>query len=138
MDINNDGFQDIITIADFGHLRFFYNQKTQESADNQFITFKLKGDKFLTSEYGVGATIVLVCVDIHTMKKSMQFREISSFQHSTHRWGTKDDRITFGLGSSLKPLAIKIRWSTGILSLFIEGLGIQQGIRPDRNLRQHK
>ena len=115
VDINNDGFQDIITIADFGHLRFFYNQKTQESADNQFITFKLKGDKFLTSEYGVGATIVLVCVDMHTMKKSMQFREISSFQHSTHRWGTKDDRITFGLGSSLKPLAIKITWSTGIL-----------------------
>jgi hypothetical protein len=45
----------------------------------------------------------------------VQFREISSHQHWTDKWGYKDDRIFFGLGSRGVPTKVIVRWPKGVV-----------------------
>ncbi len=114
IDMNNDGFQDVVTISNFGHLQFFYNKPSSETLANRFITFKLIGDvQMLSNQYGIGSTIILFCRDVNTNELVKQFREISSHQHHHDLYSEKDDRIVFGLGQGLKPIRILVRWSTG-------------------------
>jgi hypothetical protein len=114
VDMNNDGFQDIVTINNFGHLRFFYNVQSSETLKNQFISFKFIGDvQGLSNHYSIGATIILFCKDINTNQIVKQFREISSHQHHHDLYSEKDDRIVFGLGQGLMPERILVRFSTG-------------------------
>jgi len=42
-----------------------------------------------------------------------QFREISSYQHTSDKYGYKEDRIIFGLGSAGKPKKMILRWPNG-------------------------
>lgn len=111
VDINNDGFQDVIAINSFGHLRFFYNKPSPENSKNKFITFKLVGDiNAPINKYGIGTTIILISIDSRSNKEVKHFREISSVQHHSDKYGTKDDRITFGLGRTLTPQTILVKW----------------------------
>lgn len=118
VDINNDGFPDIITTHHFGYLRFFYNIPSQESKFNQFIAFKLTGAfraKRPNNVYGIGATLILTCTSITSGEKVKQMREISSFQHSNDKFGSKEDRLIFGLGTHLVPNRIQVLWPNGLI-----------------------
>ena len=114
VDINNDGFRDIVATSSFGHLRFFINKPTEKSMNNRFIGFRfiggINGSK--SNNYGIGATVIFVAEDSNgdTVK---QFREISSAQHHTDMNGSKDDRMVFGLGTNLTPKTMIVRWSNG-------------------------
>jgi len=116
-DLNNDGFYDIISMNNFGHLRFFYNNPSISASSNRFISFKIIGDvrgngMHSNNLYGVGVTIVLEAKD-QDRKWVRQFREISSVQHHSDVFGAKDDRITFGLGQNLRPRKIQVNWPNG-------------------------
>jgi hypothetical protein len=114
-DINNDGFQDIVTTHEFGYLRFFINKPTAQSEQNKFISFKLIGDVNANrpnNYHGIGATVILRSFDTSNNGDVVsQFREVSSFQHTTDRFGSKEDRIIFGLGQNLRPHTVIIKWS---------------------------
>ena len=111
VDINNDGFLDVVTAHDFGYLRFFQNIPSVRS--NRYISFKLIGDvnaNRANNYYGIGATVILYSSDKRNGEVIKQFREISTFQHTTDRFGSKEDRIIFGLGQDLVPVKIKVKW----------------------------
>ncbi len=129
VDLNGDGFLDVITTSSFGHLRFFYNKPSQMVLKNRFICFRLVGtphivadtdtdtdtllDNKATNYYGIGATVILYARDENGAAVK-QFREVSSVQHHTDFFGSKDSsRIIFGLGETLTPISISIRWSKG-------------------------
>jgi len=105
-----------VSISDFGYLRFFYNKPSQNASNNRFICFRLIGTPDAqykaTNYYGVGATVILHATDENGVKIK-QLREISSVQHHTDKYSSKDDRIIFGLGNNLKPLNVLVKWSTG-------------------------
>mmetsp|Transcript_37386 Transcript_37386/g.55707 ORF Transcript_37386/g.55707 Transcript_37386/m.55707 type:complete len:95 (-) Transcript_37386:76-360(-) len=42
-----------------------------------------------------------------------QFHEKSTYQHTPDKFGSIDDRITFGLGTDIYPLNVTVRWSNG-------------------------
>jgi len=112
VDFNNDGFLDAVVAHHFGYLRFFKNVPSEKVRLNRFITFSVKGDGKSVNEYGIGATVIL-----YTKKKNRninQFREISSYQHTSDKYGCKDDRIIFGLGKKAVPIKVKVRWPNGI------------------------
>ncbi len=120
VDFNNDGFPDIVYTADFGHLRFFENRPVQSASANKFIRFILLGRKqneLIPNIYhSIGATVILFCrrkdgTPDGTIVK--QFREISSIQHHTDKFGSKDERLIFGLGKDMVPKKIRIRWANG-------------------------
>merc|ERR1719330_388260 len=116
VDFNNDGFHDIVSISDFGYLRFFFNKPSAVASKNQFICFKLIGapnaPKNRTNFYGIGATVILHAKDNDgTIIK--QLREVSSVQHHTDYFSSKDDRIIFGLGTNLRPFRVFVNWPNG-------------------------
>ena len=65
-----------------------------------------------TNYYGIGATVILRAKDENGAIVN-QFREVSSIQHHTDLYSSKDDRIAFGLGENLTPDLISIKWSKG-------------------------
>ncbi len=119
VDVNNDGFRDIVSITDFGHLRFYINTPTATTRNNKFISFRLIGDMIGSgcNYYGIGATLILFSQNKSTKSIYKQFREISSAQHHTDFYGSKDDRIVFGLGKRLQPKKLIVRWPTGFKQL---------------------
>jgi len=109
-DFNNDGFLDVASTNSFGYLRLFYNVPTNS---NKFIVFKLIGDvnaNQANNQYGIGATVILECTN-RKGKIRKQFREVSSFQHNTDKFGSKENRLIFGLGMHLTPSKITVKWS---------------------------
>jgi hypothetical protein len=109
VDLNNDGYLDVVTTYDYGLTRFF---ESVPKTNNKFIAFKLVGDKISVNEYGIGATVILVS----KMKNDFvsQFREISSYQHTSDKYGCKEDRIIFGLGQDLVPTRLDVTWPNGV------------------------
>ena len=63
------------------------------------------------NNYAIGATAILYAEKEGEILKKM--REFSSYQHTTDKYGSKDDRVIFGLGQDLKPLQIEVRWPSG-------------------------
>ena len=118
IDINNDGFRDIVATSSFGQLQFYILKSKAPSANNKFISFRLVGDVVgsKSNYYGIGSTIVLFATDQNGTSVK-QFREISSSQHHTDKYGSKDDRLVFGLGQHLTPKKIVVRWSHGFEQL---------------------
>lgn len=112
VDLNNDGFLDAIVSYNVGYTRFFQNTPSkQNDVRNRFIAIKLYGEVQIDNKYGIGATVIL-----HTKragKEYTQFREVTSYQHTSDKYGYKDDRIIFGLGTNYRPTSIVIRWSNG-------------------------
>jgi len=115
VDLNNDGLLDLVVAHSFGYLRFFYNVPPENTSDsgttlsqtrNRYIRFDFSED----ATYGIGTTLVLKSVDSTTGEVVKQFREVSSHQHGTGKSSTQDSRITFGLGLTLNPFKLLIRW----------------------------
>ena len=110
VDLNNDGYLDAVTTYDFGFTRFMLNTPRR---NNEFISFKLIGDKTSVNEYGIGSTVVLF--GQKGSKIVTQLREMSTYQHTTDKYGCKEDRIIFGLGDDIIPMKVEIRWPNGIV-----------------------
>lgn len=108
IDFNNDGFLDIVVSHSFGYLRFFYNEPTGITASNKFIAFSISDEV----SYGIGTTFVLHCIDIESKKSVTQFHEASTHHHGSGKHSTLDDRVIFGLGQSLQPEKLVVRWPT--------------------------
>jgi hypothetical protein len=110
VDLNNDGFTDVVVSIDLGRQNFFQNRPTAESRNNWFISFKFKGGGNM---YGIGATAILHSKNMP--KRNTQLREVSSYQ-VVDKLGYKDDRIIFGLGTQGVPIKLDIRWPNGGIS----------------------
>jgi len=115
IDLDNDGFLDIVATSNVGRIRFFKNTPSQQVVLNRFISFRLRGNGKSINIYGIGATVILYT------SEGQQFREISSYQHTTDKFGTKEDRLIFGLGKTASPIKVVIRWPDGkeTMSTFI-------------------
>ena len=113
VDLNNDGFLDLVITHSFGFLRFFHNIPSSRSRQNEFISFTLRGNGVGNNVYGVGSTLILYYRKAKNMVSSTQFREISSHQHYHDEFGTRDERVTFGIGRGSSPLNLIVRWSNG-------------------------
>ncbi|GFH53370.1 hypothetical protein CTEN210_09846 [Chaetoceros tenuissimus] len=108
VDIDNDGFTDVVVSNQVGYLRFFQNNPSSLKKDNKFIKFKVKGNGSTSNVYGIGATVILFAKA--NGRISSQVREISHHQHVSDNTGSGDDRITFGLAKNLKPMRVQIVW----------------------------
>lgn len=88
IDINNDGFRDIVATNSFGYLRFYINTPTAKTRNNKFIGFRVTGDVTgsKSNRYGIGATVILFAMD-RDGNMVKQFREISTSQHHTDKYG---------------------------------------------------
>lgn len=110
-DINNDGFTDAIVATKLGYQRFFLNMPSTTASSNKFLSFRLIGDGNEVNKYGIGVTLKLRCKE--GKLRIRQFREISSYQHSTDQNGSIDEKITFGLGKNMSPIKLIARWPNG-------------------------
>jgi hypothetical protein len=112
VDLNNDGYLDLVVDYKSGSVQFFENQGGRAPTPNRFIAFTLAdGGKAAGSALTVGTTLVLYsknCAGCET-----QFREVSSYQSATDKYGYKDDRIIFGLGAAGAPTHLIVRWPDG-------------------------
>merc|ERR1712238_272913 len=112
-DLNNDGFLDAVVTYDIGYLRFFHNIPSEDSMFNRYIVLKLLSENnVVTNIYGIGSTVVLysTLMNGETFK---QFKEVSTYQHATDKYGQKEDRIIFGLGKDRVPLELNVQWPNG-------------------------
>jgi len=112
VDLNNDGFLDAVVTYDYGYLRFLKNVPSEKSSLNRFISFSVKGDGKSVNLYGIGAIVILYTET--EGRETNQFREVSSYQHISDKYGCKDDRITFGLGQWAVPIRVIVRWPNGV------------------------
>jgi len=111
VDLDNDGFLDAVVSHHFGYLRFLKNVPPETSL-NRFITFSVKGDGKSVNLNGIGAAVILYMK--RGRKITNQFREVSSYQHTSDKHSCKDDRIIFGLGQEGEPVGVMVRWPNGI------------------------
>jgi hypothetical protein len=120
VDLNNDGFMDIITGQYRGHeaatklplglVHFHLNAMGQEPSPhrrNQFLAIKLVGEK-----YALGATVKLTCGNLGSTGSEtiVQLRQVSTVGAETDWGGAKDERIVFGLGRAGVPLRLEVFW----------------------------
>ena len=121
VDMNNDGFLDVVVNYNNGYLRFYQNQPSQATNRNRILIFELIGsigrqiqnNQYAPSNrYAIGSTLILTS-RIPTGEKVYQFREINSYQHHTDRYSRKDPRMIFGLGEFQTPISLEIRWPNG-------------------------
>jgi hypothetical protein len=110
VDWNNDGFMDITLTHDVGALMMLRNDWGESQTNrHKFFALKLEGQG--SNEYGIGAVVLLTARNVGPKEESVtQFREITSASHETDWWGSKDDRIVFGLGSFGVAERLEIRW----------------------------
>ena len=106
VDLNNDGFLDAVVAYNFGYVKFFQNVPSVHAEKHKSIIFQ-----FIDKAYGVGVSVILYEQRNNRIYK--QFREISSYQHSSDKYGYNDDRLFFGLGDDGVPIKIAIRWPDG-------------------------
>lgn len=107
IDLDSDGFMDLVVAYRNGHHLFLRNRPPPSAQNNRFIALKLD------HAHGVGATVILHSDNCDGC--SVQFREISSYQHATDKWGYKDDRVYFGLGPNGVPTKVEVRWPNGVI-----------------------
>lgn len=130
VDINNDGFLDLVVAHTFGYLRFYHNMPTEFHSKNKFITFKLKGNGITSNVYGIGATVILTTFNQSGKQKKI-LKEISSFQHTSENAGYQDDRIIFGLGQHLNPSRVEIIWPSSKRQVMnLEGWEFDNAVKP--------
>ncbi len=112
VDIDNDGFSDVVVAHSFGYLRFFYNTPSSVSSSNRYISFDLSN----AESNGIGVTLILYSTEEKIKSEDKepkvvkQFRSITSYLHGTDRHSSKDAKITFGLGETLQPFKLEVRW----------------------------
>jgi hypothetical protein len=109
VDLNNDGFLDIVVVHSFGYLRFFYNIPSHAKSTNKHIIFDLSGNGLIKNN-GLGITFILYCTD-NNGKVVKQFREISRYPLGTDMAGATESRLIFGLGKKMSPKKLLLRFS---------------------------
>lgn len=112
-DVNRDGAEDlvlgaVIPPADGRSVTLFLNRGTQ----NHFIQIQLRGTT--SNRDGVGAVITVLAPDGTRQSQFVAIGESFYAQHSLTK--------TFGLGSRAGPVAVEIRWPSGVLQ-HLNGLG---------------
>jgi len=112
VDLNNDGFIDAVVTYDFGYIRFFYNKPSSSSISNEHIVFELIGSGVSSNKYGIGARVILYAKRANG-QNFQQFREVSSYQHTTDKFGYKDYRLIFGLGVGSELKRVEVLWANG-------------------------
>ncbi len=108
VDLNNDGFQDIVVAHTFGYLRFFYNSPPPDKLTNRYIMLDLGGEG-LIQNHGIGVTFVLYSTDDNG-ELVKQFREVASYHHAIDMAGARESRVIFGLGKTLTPSKLIVRF----------------------------
>jgi hypothetical protein len=111
VDWNNDGFMDLVLTHDVGALMMLRNDwgDKDDARGNQFIAIKLKGT--VSNEYGIGATVVVQARNMGPAgKRTVQLREVNSASHEADWWGSRDDRLVFGLGKHGVVEKVTVRW----------------------------
>ncbi len=112
-DINNDGFMDAVVGSRVGYQKFFLYEPSPVTRNHKHISFRLVGDGKDVNRYGIGASLVLYTKDNKTQKTQKQYREISSYQHVTEKYGHQDEKIVFGLGRNYSPIRLVTIWPNG-------------------------
>jgi hypothetical protein len=111
-DFDNDGFPDITLTHDVGSLMLLRNDWASAgyAAGNRFLRIRLIGKE--SNVYGVGATVLLLATKMGSNQNDtvVLLREMSSASHDTDWWGSRDNRITFGLGKAGTPRRLTINW----------------------------
>lgn len=102
VDLDNDGYLDVVTAHKVGYQRFFMNTL---SPKNKFIRIELICTE--SNEHAIGATLLFEASGLN-----MQFHEVSSYGDGFDGYGTIDDRLVFGLGVDAVPLSLTVRWPT--------------------------
>ena len=75
----------------------------------RYLKVQLVGTK--SNPHAIGATVILECEGMGADGKTLvQMREMNSASHETDWWGTRDDRLIFGLGSAGTPTKLTVRW----------------------------
>ena len=115
VDLNNDGFLDLVITHSFGYMLFFHNVPSLHAKQNKFIAFVLRGNGIENNVYGIGATLILYFQREGEYETSTLFREISSHQHYHDDFGTRDERVIFGIGREAKPMNLLVRWPSGYI-----------------------
>ena len=121
VDLNNDGLLDAVVTYDVGYTRYFHNLPNEDEKKNMFVVFQLIGGGRL-NKYGIGATLILFTKN-KKKEEFTQIREVSSYQHTTDKYGNKDDRIIFGLGKEKEknlPYRLRVKWPDGTLQVIRE------------------
>ena len=115
IDLNNDGFLDVaLAYKNRGKQLIMANQykKVLEAAgepEHRYLKVQLVGTK--SNPHAIGATVLLECSGMGADGKTvLQMREMNSASHETDWWGTRDDRLIFGLGSAGTPTKLTVRW----------------------------
>jgi hypothetical protein len=109
VDWDNDGFLDIVLTHDVGALVMLKNNFNETDGSKRFIAIRLVGSE--SNVYGVGATVLLEARDMGNRTNStVQIREVYSASHDTDWWGTRDDRLIFGLDKTGVPTKVTVRW----------------------------
>jgi len=103
VDLNNDGYFDVVIPDKYGLLGIYRNIPT---VDNKYIAFQLKGVQ--CNEYGIGATLIFQASNMET--NEFQFQEVNSYSHPTDKMGGQDNRVVFGLGPAGVPERLTVRW----------------------------
>eukprot|EP00927_Polykrikos_kofoidii_P004584 TRINITY_DN1180_c0_g1_i1.p1 TRINITY_DN1180_c0_g1~~TRINITY_DN1180_c0_g1_i1.p1 ORF type:complete len:687 (+),score=98.60 TRINITY_DN1180_c0_g1_i1:85-2145(+) len=110
VDWNNDGFLDIVLSHDVGSLMMLKNNFMMFGGSKRFLALRLAGNE--SNVYGIGATVLLQARNMgkSSNKTTVQLREVYSASHDTDWWGTRDDRLIFGLGTQGVPTQLTVRW----------------------------
>jgi hypothetical protein len=112
VDFDNDGFPDVTLTHDVGSLMLLRNDwaSAGNARGNRFLRIKLIGNQ--SNAYGVGATVYLLATAMGSQQNDtvVLLREMYSASHDTDWWGSRDNRITFGLGRAGTPKRLTINW----------------------------
>ena len=109
VDWDNDGYLDIVMTHDVGSLMMLKNSFVEQSGRNRFIAIRLVGNE--SNVYGIGATVLLEAREMWKSRRTtVQLREVYSASHDTDWWGTRDDRMIFGLAKFGVPTKLTVRW----------------------------
>lgn len=109
VDWDNDGYLDIVMTHDVGSLMMLKNTFVEQSGRNRFIAIRLVGNE--SNVYGIGATVLLEAREMWKSRRTtVQLREVYSASHDTDWWGTRDDRMIFGLAKFGVPTKLTVRW----------------------------
>eukprot|EP00927_Polykrikos_kofoidii_P017525 TRINITY_DN17_c0_g1_i3.p1 TRINITY_DN17_c0_g1~~TRINITY_DN17_c0_g1_i3.p1 ORF type:complete len:687 (+),score=92.26 TRINITY_DN17_c0_g1_i3:47-2062(+) len=111
VDWDNNGYMDMVLTHDVGALMMLRNTLGDRTDidKHQFLAVRLHGR--VGNANGIGATVILTARNMgDKQERTTQFREVVSASHETDWWGSKDDRIVFGLGKTGVPENLEIRW----------------------------
>ena len=116
VDWNNDGYIDVsLGYKAGGKQLLMQNQFGDLLAEadkpaHRFLALRLVGTRSNTA--AVGATVLLEADGFgpNGDQTLLQMREVNSASHENDWWGTRDERIIFGLGPRGRPTKLAVRW----------------------------